>query len=99
NSGTMNIDSSRTLTVTAGGSFTNTGSIDVRSGTLSLQCTGSEVRTDGLGRLATSPGTTTAVKGNFDGASTDADLFAPGGTVRFDGHGTATSPQLFVYMS
>src|SRR5262249_13429419 len=73
-------------------SFTNTGVLDVGgNGTLTLA---NGLTTNGPGILTGQPSGTFAVGGNLVGSTSNADRFAPQGTVRFTGPGSAASPQL-----
>ena len=49
---------------------------------------------DGPGILTGQPTGTFAIRGNLVGATSNADRFAPQGTVRFTGPGSAANPQL-----
>jgi RHS repeat-associated protein len=88
-----------TVTATASGqgiavtgtSISNQGTLSAIGGTLSII---SDVHIDSSGILAgQAPGTIT-VAGNLLGTTSNGDLFAPLGTVLFNGQGTAAAPQL-----
>jgi RHS repeat-associated protein len=77
--------------------FTNSGSVQVQSGTLGLQS--GSVSINGSGLFSSLPGTTLALSGSLLGNTTQASLFAPQGTVLLDGAGTASAPQQLEVMS
>jgi hypothetical protein len=62
----------------------NAGTLQLYNGSINLK---------GSARLASQPGTTLSLPGNLLGTTTNADQFAPQGTVLFNASGTATSPQ------
>ena len=77
--------------------LTNSGNVEVDSGTLAL--TGSSVTVNGYGSLATQPAATLSITGNLLGSTQQADLFSPEGTLLLNGSGNASSPQLLEVMS
>ncbi|MCY2990994.1 MAG: malectin domain-containing carbohydrate-binding protein [Planctomycetota bacterium] len=102
--GTITIDPS---------TFTNQGSVSVNrmnahdvtnQGTLAIISggtinVGGTLRIDGLGAFFTDASASGAIAGSLLGTTTNADHFAPQGTMQFNGSGTASSPQLLEAMS
>jgi RHS repeat-associated protein len=95
NSGTINITGGN-LTVSQSGttpSFTNTGVIDVAvDRTFTISAGG--LTNNGSGILTGHPAGSFAISGNLVGQTSNADRFAPLGTVRLTGPGSAANPQL-----
>ncbi len=77
--------------------FSNTGSVQVPSGTLELQ--NDSITINGSQLLASTPLATIALTGSLLGNTKDAALFTPQGTVVLDGLGAAKSPQQLEVMS
>jgi RHS repeat-associated protein len=95
NAGTFLKSVSGTTTISV--PFSNTGTINLQAGTLSIQ---GDLPLNGAGILAAGlPFGTVAVSGNLTGATQNAELFAPLGTVTLNGSGTASSPQFLEVMS
>jgi RHS repeat-associated protein len=83
-----------TITINPG-TFTNQGTLSAIGGTLAIA---SSLATNGLGRLASTAGSTITVSGNLLGNTQDASLYTPQGTLLFNGSGTAVAPQLLEVM-
>ena len=84
-----------TLTVAAN-DFTNIGTLEASNGgTLDIN---GPVAINGSGRLAGTASGTLTISGSLLGDTHNADLYAPQATLRFDGAGTASSPQLLEAM-
>jgi RHS repeat-associated protein len=78
---------------TLGGS----GTVIVNSGTLAIDSGSPEF--DGSQVLVVAPSAHLSIGGDLAGSTQNADQFAPGGSVLFDGQGTAAVPQLLEAMS
>src|SRR5262249_4649294 len=76
-----------------GQTLTNTRVLDVAGdGTLTLATT--SVTNNGAGVLTGHPAGTFAISGNLVGSTSNAERFAPQGTLRFTGPGSSVNPQL-----
>jgi YD repeat-containing protein len=97
NEGTITVNGGLTLNTSGTNtSFTiSSGSVSVQSGTLSA----GSLSFSGNSFLAGSSSGTLALRGNLTGGTTNADLFAPGCNVLFQGSGTTSAPELLEAMS
>ena len=90
-------DASRSITVTGtGGILKNEGTLRVANASV-LDWNGTATF-EGTSRLVSQPGGTVSITGDLLGNTVRADLYAPQGTTRLDGTGTAAAPQLLEVM-
>jgi RHS repeat-associated protein len=95
NSGTIQVTAGN-FTVSQSGtapSFSNTGVIDVAANR-TYTITAGGLANNGPGILTGHSAGAFAISGPLVGQTSNADLFAPAGTIRFTGPGSAGSPQL-----
>ena len=89
NAGTL-LKSSGTAITEIEVAFNNTGTVEVQSGTLDLN---DSLVIDGQSKLISHPSTTVLVRGDLLGDTKNAVWFAPRGTLKLAGSGSAGSPQ------
>ncbi|MBX3440335.1 MAG: hypothetical protein KF861_22790, partial [Planctomycetaceae bacterium] len=95
--GTVSAQSTTGVLRVTGSSVTSTGVLQaLNNATLDMD---RSVAIDGSGLLAGSGAGVIEFAGNLTGNTTNADLYSPRGTVRFNGAGTAVAPQLLEAMS
>jgi RHS repeat-associated protein len=97
NAGTFKKSSGAGTTQVLNVTFSNSGSVEVRSGTVSFADGSLEL--DGSARLAVQPGVSVTVGGNLIGNTRNRDQFDALGPVLLNGMGMAATPQLLEVMS